>query len=161
LSALTGARSPAVAWTRAGVTFACVVIADQIVKALVTSSLSRGEERDIVGGIKLVNARNTGVAFGQLQDGGAIVSAVIAVAVIGMLVYFARHAARPWIWLPTGMLLGGALGNIIDRVREGAVIDFLKLPYWPPFNVADSAITIGVVILVIVMERAGRAEKAG
>ena len=60
-----------------------------------------------------------------------------------------------------GMLLGGALGNIIDRIREGAVIDFLKLPYWPPFNVADSAITIGVVILVLVMERAGRAEKAG
>jgi len=159
VSATTGALSPAVAWTRAAITFACVVIADQVVKALVTSSLSRGEERDIVAGIKLVNARNSGVAFGQLQNGGAIVSVVIAAAVVGMLVYFARHAARPWIWLPTGMLLGGALGNIIDRIREGAVIDFLKLPYWPPFNVADSAITIGVVILVLVMERAGRAER--
>ena len=158
MSATTGAPSPAAAWTRAAITFACVVIADQAVKALVTSSLSGGEERDVVAGIKLVNARNSGVAFGQLQDGGAIVSIVIAAAVVGMLVYFARHAARPWIWLPTGMLLGGAVGNIIDRIREGAVIDFLKLPYWPPFNVADSAITIGVVILVLVMERAGRAE---
>jgi signal peptidase II len=161
VNATTGAPSPAVAWIRAGVTFACVVVADQVVKALVTSSLSRGEEREIVAGVKLVNARNTGVAFGQLQDGGAIVSAVIAVAVVGMLVYFARHAGRPWIWLPTGMLLGGALGNIIDRIREGAVVDFLKLPYWPPFNVADSAITIGVVILVLVIERTGRAEQAG
>jgi signal peptidase II len=161
VSATTGAPSAAVAWTRAGVTFACVVVSDQVVKALVTSSLSSGEERHIVAGIKLVDARNTGVAFGQLQDGGAIVSVVIAAAVIGMLVYFARHAARPWIWLPTGLLLGGALGNIIDRIREGAVVDFLKLPHWPPFNVADSAITVGVVILVLVIERAGRAEKAG
>jgi signal peptidase II len=157
VSARTGAPSPAGAWTRAGVTFVCVVIADQVVKALVTSSLSPGEERHIVAGIKLVDARNTGVAFGQLQDGGAIVSVVIAAAVIGMLVYFSRHLARPWIWLPTGMLLGGAVGNIIDRVRDGAVVDFLKLPYWPPFNVADSAITIGVVILVLVIERGGRA----
>ena len=103
--------------------------------------------------------RNSGVAFGQLQDGGAIVSVVIAAAVVALLVYFARHAARPWIWLPTGMLLGGALGNIVDRLREGAVIDFIKLPHWPAFNVADSAITVGVVVLVFVMERAGRAEK--
>jgi signal peptidase II len=153
VSARSGGPSPAVAWTRAGVTFACVVIADQAVKALVTSALSRGETRDIVAGIKLVNARNTGVAFGQLQGGGAVVSVVIAVAVVAMLVYFSRHAARAWVWLPTGLLLGGALGNIIDRIREGAVVDFLKLPYWPPFNVADSAITIGVVILVLVMDR--------
>ncbi len=153
MSARTGSPSPAAAWTRAGVTFACVVVADQAVKTLVTSALARDETRDVVAGIKLVNTRNSGVAFGQLQDGGAIVSAVIAVAVIAMLVYFARHAGRPWIWLPTGLLLGGAVGNIIDRVREGAVIDFLKLPYWPPFNVADSAITIGVLILLFVMDR--------
>ena len=114
-----------------------------------TSSLARGEERDIVAGIKLVNVRNTGVAFGQLQNAGTIVAVVIAVAIVALLVYFARNLSRPWIWLPTGMLLGGALGNVIDRVTEGAVIDFLKLPHWPAFNVADSAITIGVVVLVL------------
>jgi signal peptidase II len=143
-------------WARAGVVFGCVLLADQAVKAVVTSSLLRGEERDIVLGIKLVNVRNTGVAFGQLQDGGWIVSLVIAAAVIALLVYFARNGSQPWIWLPTGLLLGGALGNIIDRVRGGAVIDFLKLPHWPAFNVADSAITIGVIVLLIVMEREGR-----
>ena len=86
--------------------------------------------------------RNSGVAFGQLQDGGRRSSSVvIAIAIVALLVYFARNASRPWIWLPTGLLLGGALGNIVDRIREGAVIDFIKLPHWPAFNVADSAIT--------------------
>jgi signal peptidase II len=136
-----------------------VLIADQAVKALVTSSLQRGEEREIVAGVKLVNVRNSGVAFGQLQDGGAIVAVAIAIAVAALLVYFARHASRPWIWLPTGMLLGGALGNVVDRVREGAVVDFLKLPHWPAFNVADSAITIGVLVLVLVIERGDAARR--
>ncbi|MEA2191788.1 MAG: signal peptidase [Solirubrobacteraceae bacterium] len=140
-------------WLRAGAVFASVLLADQVVKALVDAGLRRGEERDIVAGIKLVNVRNTGVAFGQLQHGGLIVGAVIALAVVALLVYFARNGTQPWIWLPTGLLLGGAAGNIVDRVREGAVVDFLKLPHWPAFNVADSAITIGVLVLLIVMER--------
>ena len=110
-------------------------------------------------GIKLVNVRNSGVAFGQLQNGGAIVAVVIALAVLALLVYFARHGSERWVWLPTGLLLGGALGNIVDRLREGAVIDFVKLPHWPAFNVADSAITIGVIVLLIVMERSDAARR--
>ena len=157
MSSRTGGRSARGAWARAGAVLVVVLAADQIVKSLVTSGLARGEERDLVAGIKLINTRNSGVAFGQLQDGGAIVAVVIAVAIGALLVYFARHAQQPLVWLPTGMLLGGALGNIVDRVREGAVVDFLKLPHWPAFNVADSAITIGVVILLVVMERGDRA----
>ncbi len=149
----SGSRPPSAAWARAAGVFAVVLASDQLVKALVTSSLQRGEERDIVAGVKLVNVRNTGVAFGQLQNGGAIVAAVIAIAVIALLVYFARNGSKPLIWLPTGLLLGGALGNIVDRLREGAVIDFIKLPHWPAFNVADSAITVGVIALLFVMER--------
>jgi signal peptidase II len=72
---------------------------------------------------------------------------------MALLAYFARHARRRLMWLPTGMLLGGALGNIIDRVREGAVVDFVKLPYWPAFNLADVAITFGVIVLLFVMEK--------
>ena len=151
--------SPGRAWARAGIVLAGVLAADQVVKALVTASLGRGEERDLVAGVKLVNTRNTGIAFGQLQDGGVIVAAVIAVAVAALLVYFARNVRRRLMWLPTGMLLGGALGNIVDRVREGAVIDFLKLPYWPAFNVADASITIGVLVLLIVVERADGARR--
>jgi signal peptidase II len=157
VSPRTSAGSPRGAWARTGLVLVLVLALDQIVKALVISALELGEERDLVAGIRLVNTRNSGVAFGQLQDGGAIVAVVIAVAIGALLVYFARHAQQPLVWLPTGMLLGGALGNIVDRLREGAVIDFLKLPYWPAFNVADASITIGVVILLVVMERGDRA----
>jgi signal peptidase II len=157
VSPSTAVPSPRGAWARAGAVLVCVVAADQVVKALVNGALALGEQRRLVAGIKLINTRNSGVAFGQLQNGGALVSVVIAVALGALLVYFARNAGRPLIWLPTGMLVGGALGNIVDRVREGAVVDFLKLPYWPAFNVADSAITIGVVILLVVVERAGAA----
>jgi signal peptidase II len=142
---------------RAAVVLVVVLAADQVVKALVTGSLARGEQRDVFAAVKLVNTRNTGVAFGQLQHGGAIVSAVIVLALGALLVFFARNAARPLVWLPTGMLLGGALGNIVDRVREGAVVDFLKLPHWPAFNLADASITTGVVILLVVIERGDRA----
>ncbi|MBW3652904.1 MAG: signal peptidase II [Actinomycetota bacterium] len=157
MSAPTAARSLRGAWARAGVVLAAVLALDQIVKALVVGALERGEERDIVAGIKLVNTRNSGIAFGQLQEAGAVVAVVVAVAICALLVYFARHAQLPLMWLPTGMLLGGALGNVVDRIREGAVVDFLKLPYWPAFNVADASITIGVVILLVVMERGDRA----
>ncbi len=157
MSPATAARVPRAAWTRAGAVLAVVLAADQLVKALVVGALERGEERDLVLAAKLVNTRNSGVAFGQLQDGGVIVAVVIAIAVCALLAYFARHAQVPLIWLPTGMLLGGAMGNIVDRIREGAVIDFLKLPYWPAFNVADASITIGVVVLLVVIERGERA----
>ena len=149
------------AWLRTAVVFVCVVAADQLVKQLVLAALQRGEERDLVAGIKLVNTRNTGVAFGQLQGAGAIVSVLIAAAVVALLVYVARNAQRRLIWLPAGLLLGGALGNVVDRVREGAVVDFLKLPHWPAFNVADSAITIGVLTLLYVMERGDGARGRG
>lgn len=161
MSARPAARSLRGAWARAAIVLAAVLAADQIVKALVVSAMPRGEERDIVAGIKLVNTRNSGVAFGQLQDGGVIVAVVIAIAICALLAYFARHAQLPLMWLPTGMLLGGALGNVVDRIREGAVVDFLKLPYWPAFNVADAAITIGVVVLLVVVERADRARAPG
>ena len=79
---------------------------------------------------------------------------MIALALLILLVYFARHSTLALIWLPTGMLVGGALGNVFDRVRVGSVTDFVKLPLgWPPFNLADAAITIGVLLLVLVIER--------
>jgi len=154
------ARTARGAWRRAAGVLVVVLAADQVVKALVTASLERGEERAVVAGIKLVNTRNSGIAFGQLQGGGAIVAVVIAIAVCALLVYFAHHARQRLMWLPTGLLLGGALGNIADRIREGAVVDFLKVPYWPAFNVADAAITCGVVILLVVMDRGDRASRS-
>jgi len=153
VSARTAPLSVRASWTRVAVLLAGIVAADQILKEVVTSTIERGQEESVIAGIKIVNVRNTGVAFGQLQDGGAIVAIVITLAIAALLAYFARHARRRLMWLPTGMLLGGALGNVIDRVREGAVVDFVKLPYWPAFNVADVAITFGVIVLLFVMEK--------
>jgi signal peptidase II len=161
VSPSTAAPSARRAWLRTGVLAAGVVVADQLAKELVRSGIDRGEARDLVAGIKLVNTRNTGVAFGQLQGAGPIVSLLIAAAVVALLVYVTRNATRPLIWLPAGLLLGGALGNVIDRVREGAVVDFFKLPHWPAFNVADAAITVGVLTLVYVMERGDGARGHG
>jgi signal peptidase II len=161
VSSASGALTVRIAWGRVVAVLIAVLAADQIVKQIVNSAIDRGHEETITGGFKFVNVRNTGVAFGQLQDGGAILTIVIVVAIAGLLVFFARQSRRPWMWLPTGLLLGGALGNIVDRVREGAVVDFIKLPHWPAFNLADSAITIGVVVLLFVMDRGDGARGSG
>lgn len=132
---------------------ALVIALDQGSKQLVVSALRRGESVDVVPGLELTNTRNTGVAFGALEGSGTIVALLIAVALAVLVGYFAMNAGRPWLWLPAGMVLGGALGNLVDRVREGAVIDFIDPLAWPAFNVADSAIVIGVFGLLYVVER--------
>jgi signal peptidase II len=132
---------------------AAVLVADQLTKALVRETMRRGEEDPILPALKLVNVRNEGVAFGIDAGGQTLIVVLIAVALLALVVYFARHRAKPLIWLPVGLLFGGALGNIIDRIREGAVTDFLKIPAWPAFNLADVAITIGVLSLIYVLER--------
>ena len=130
-----------------------VVAVDQATKALVRAGMERGEEDPIFPALKLVNVRNTGVAFGFLSDGGgALIAGITAVALAALMVFFFLHRNRPWAWLPVGLLLGGAIGNLIDRVAEGAVTDFLKIPRWPAFNVADIAITFGVLALLYVLE---------
>jgi signal peptidase II len=140
------------AWLRAGAVFVIVVGVDQATKALVRSSIPRGGSEKFFIGINLVNTRNKGVAFGLLSGGGGVVIAIIAVALVALLAYFATHAGKPLLWLPTGLLLGGAVGNLLDRVRGDAVTDFIDLPLWPPFNVADMAITFGVLSLLYALE---------
>jgi signal peptidase II len=142
-------------WARAGATLAVVLVADQATKALVVASLDRGESTAVLLGLDLTNTRNTGVAFGFLEGRATVVALLIAVALSLLLAYFAAHAARPALWLPVGMLLGGAAGNLVDRVREGAVIDFIDPPAWPAFNVADACIVAGVLVLLYVAERTG------
>ena len=137
---------------RAAVLVVAVVAADQASKALVRGSIGRTERVDVLPGLDLVNTRNSGVAFGFFSGGGAVVAAVAALALIALLAFFATHLRRPLVWLPTGLLVGGAAGNLIDRAREGAVTDFVDLPLWPAFNVADAAITSGVLALLYVLE---------
>jgi signal peptidase II len=129
-----------------------VVVLDQLTKAGVRSHVSPGDSDPVLPFLELVRVRNTGVAFGLLSGGGALVLVLSAAALVLLVGYFVRHPEKPALWIPTGLLLGGAVGNAIDRVRLGAVTDFLKLPYWPAFNVADMAITIGVLALIYVIE---------
>ena len=145
---------PGRAWARAGLVLVAVLAADQATKALARGAVERGDENPIFPALKLVNVRNEGVAFGLDPGGGTtLVIVLIALALLVLVLFFARHTARPLMWLPVGLLLGGALGNIADRVREGAVTDFLKVPLWPAFNLADVAITVGVLALLYVLER--------
>jgi signal peptidase II len=146
-------RPALLAWLRAGLVILGVVALDQLTKRQVEHSIVPGEERRLLPGVQLVDARNHGVAFGFLPGHHLAVTIIIGVAVLGLLAYFTRHCTKPLIWLPTGMLVGGALGNILDRLRDGSVTDFIKLPLgWPPFNLADASITIGVLLLVFVVE---------
>jgi signal peptidase II len=129
-----------------------VLAADQLSKALVRASIPLGAERHLMPGVALLHTRNEGVAFGLRVGGTAALAGLVAVALALLAVYFARNWRRRLAWLPTGMILGGALGNVVDRVREGFVTDFIKLPLgWPAFNVADASITVGVVCLILLI----------
>jgi signal peptidase II len=142
-----------IAWVRAGLVLIAVIAADQLSKRAIEHSIVPGEEHKLLPGIELVDTRNHGVAFGFLPGNHVAVTILIAVALLLLLAYFARHTALPLLWLPTGMLLGGALGNILDRLRHGSVTDFIKLPLgWPPFNLADTAITLGILILFLLID---------
>jgi signal peptidase II len=144
-------------WARVALVTVLVLVFDQLSKKAVEGSIVPGETRGVLPGIELVNTRNHGVAFGFLPGSHVAVTILIGVALAALLVYFARHAAHPLIWLPTGMLVGGALGNIVDRLRHGSVTDFIKLPLgWPPFNLADLSITLGVAILFVIIDRSRR-----
>jgi len=134
-----------------------VVGLDQLSKHAVEDSIVPGEERRLFPGIQLVNTHNHGVAFGFLPGSHVGVTVLIGVALIVLLIYFALHATRRLMWLPTGMLIGGALGNILDRLSGGSVTDFVKLPLgWPPFNLADASITLGIAILFLLIDSSRR-----
>jgi len=127
---------------------------DQATKAAVRSTVTRGDRSDLALGLDLVHVQNTGIAFGLFARYSALLTALIMIALAVLLGYFALHASRRLLWVPTGLMLGGAAGNLIDRARLGAVTDFLDPPWWPAFNLADAAITVGVLALVAALDLA-------
>ncbi len=140
-------------YVRAGIVMVIVLALDQLSKHLVSSSIVPGEEVKLLPGIQLVDTRNHGVAFGLAAGSQLAVTILVGVALVALLAYFVTHSSRPLIWLPTGLLLGGAVGNLLDRIRDGSVVDFIKLPLgWPPFNLADTAIVLGAALLLLVIE---------
>lgn len=141
--------APAVrAWWLAAALCLLVVIADQAAKAVVEAQLTVGEQVDVLGPLELTLSHNRGVAFGIAGGAGAPLL-VVTLAALGVVAYlFSRDPARRGMWVAAGLLCGGAIGNLIDRVRLDEVTDFIDVSAWPPFNIADIAITFGVVLLV-------------
>jgi signal peptidase II len=148
------------AWCLAGALCALVIAADQAAKAAIEANLVIGQQVEVLGPLELTLSHNRGVAFGLAGGAGTGLVLVTVVALAVVVYLFARNPTRPWMWVAAGLVAGGALGNLIDRVRAGAVTDFIDLPPWPPFNLADMAITFGVIALVLLYLRDTAAEQA-
>jgi signal peptidase II len=144
-------------WVALGAIALAAIGADQLTKGLVTSRLELGEESEVVGPLSIHHVQNTGIAFGLFPSATVLVTAFTALAVAWMLYFFARSGARHAL-LPValGFLIGGSASNLLDRLRLGHVTDFLDVRYWPAFNLADSFIVVGVVILLGAVVGGGR-----
>ena len=139
-------------WRLALAVSGAVVALDQAAKALVEAHLLPGERIGVLGPVELTLSHNRGVAFG-IASGAGVLLVLVTVAALGVAgALFARRAAQPWMWLPFGLVAGGALGNLADRLRVGEVTDYIRILSWPAFNVADVAITAGVVMFVLLYQ---------
>jgi signal peptidase II len=148
------------AWARAGVLAGACVALDQATKQLAIDEIERGERVDIGLGFALANVRNDGVAFGLLSGGKASAVVLTLAALVALALYFALRPGRDGMWVAVGLVTGGALGNLADRLRSGSVIDYFDPPFWPAFNLADAAIVIGVALVVLAVSAPKRGEIA-
>lgn len=155
-----------VRWPAFGSLAAVVFVADQVTKAVLTGALGPGESVAVVGDLlRLVHGQNTGALFGLFRENAALFAAV-SVAVVGLIVWYEAQAGRSLlISVALGLLLGGALGNFLDRVRIGYVVDFVDAGVgtlrWYTFNVADASISFAILILLLVAIRPGLTGSAG
>lgn len=136
-----------------------ILVADQGTKALVVANLALGERVSVLGDlVQVVHAQNRGAAFSLFQ-GGSILFIAVSIVSLGMVAYFHRNlrTRTRWIHFVLGVVLGGTLGNFVDRLRLGYVTDWLSVGIgdlrWPTFNVADSSIVLGLGTLVIYLWR--------
>lgn len=134
-------------------TAAAVVALDQWAKWLAFSQLTPGESKSVFPGVSFGLTRNEGIAFGFFAGKPWLVFSLMSIALAVLIWFYVRHRGRPGLWLATGLLLGGAIGNAIDRIWLGYVRDYIELPNFPSFNSADIAITFGVIILVLTVEK--------
>jgi signal peptidase II len=135
------------AWRLAGALCGLVVVLDQAAKAAIEAHLVPGQDVEVLGPLELTLSHNSGVAFGLASGGGARLILVTSLALAIVAYVFARNPTRPGMWVAAGLLAGGALGNLADRVRADAVTDYIQIGSWPAFNLADVAVTAGVLLL--------------
>jgi signal peptidase II len=144
-------------WASLGVVAGAAVIADQLTKWVVSSTLGFDDTVGVAGPFSIQHVRNSGIAFGLFASRTSAVILVTAVAVGAMVAFFARSAQRhPLLPVALGFVLGGSVSNLVDRIRLGYVTDFLHLRYWPAFNLADSFIVVGVALLFLSFVAADR-----
>jgi signal peptidase II len=142
-----------------------IVVVDQATKALVTGALRPGESRPILGDfIRIVFSQNSGALFGLFKDNAAMFG-LVSLVVIGLIVaYHGRTAASTYMTVTLGLLLGGAIGNMLDRLRLGYVVDFVDSGIgnvrWYTFNVADAAISVAILLLFLAAIRPSLADPA-
>jgi len=141
------------AWSLAAILCGVVVAADQAVKSMIEARITPGEVVEVLGPLSLTLAHNDGVAFGLAGGAGAGLVLVTAAALALIAYVFSRDPARSGMWVAVGLLAGGALGNLIDRLTAGEVTDYIDVGSWPAFNLADVAITCGVFLLVLLYLR--------
>jgi len=147
-------------WTGLAAVVAAAVFGDQLTKHVVRSSLGVDGSVKVIGPLSIHRVQNSGIAFGLFASATAGVIVLTAIAVASMLIYFARYGARhPVIPAAFGLLIGGSVSNLVDRVRLGHVTDFIDFGWWPAFNLADSFIVIGVGILLAAVVAADRRPK--
>jgi signal peptidase II len=139
-------------WALALATVGVVVALDQMTKAWVRATVAPHEKINVFFLLDITRVKNTGVAFGALSGSGALVFVAVLVAMAGLLAYFSAHITDRGLWLPVGMVFGGALGNLADRVRIDGVTDFIDPVLWPAFNLADMAIVLGVLGVLYLAE---------
>lgn len=127
----------------------CAIAADQFTKWLVTSRLALGSSVEVAGPLKISHVQNPGIAFGLFQQATSIVIVLTSAVVLWMIFFFARSGARhPLLPAALGLVIGGSVSNLFDRVVYGHVTDFVDVSHWPSFNLADSFIVLGVATLV-------------
>lgn len=127
-----------------------VILVDQASKSLVKSNLILGQSIELIPKVLfLTYAQNTGAGFGLFKDMGSLLI-WIAVLVVGAIMYYYDNLPKKrYVWAGTALVFGGAIGNAISRILESYVVDFIDLGFWPVFNLADTALTIGVVLLIV------------
>lgn len=132
---------------------AVVVVLDQTSKAVIVAEINTGDLVNVIGPLDFTHSHNDGVAFGLAGGSGILVILLAAVALVALGVFIASAPESNLTWIAGGLILGGAAGNLIDRIRIGHVTDFILLPNWPAFNLADCAITVGVILLAVSLIR--------
>jgi signal peptidase II len=153
-------------WAVFGGLAAVIVVLDQLTKAWLVSFLSPGEAVDVVGDwIRLVHSQNNGGLFGLLH-GQAVIFGLVSLVVVGLIVlYHARANPSRYLSITLGLLLGGAIGNLVDRFRLGYVVDFVDAGVgsvrWYTFNVADTAISFALILLLAASVLPSVARRAG